>query len=247
MTTELATIEEAPKFIKEVTDGVAPGMENMTANDIILPRFQLCQALSPAVVEGDNNAGEILNSLSGEIIIAKDENLDIIPLFHYKEWIQWGDREANEGMLERSIDPTSRLAQMAAQGATRTTAGGKEVRIVTEYHCFVCLMPSVSLKIPITLSCCKTSYKTGKKLLSLAKFRGNYALYAGMYELSGKLTKNRAGQQYYILDIENHGWVKDKALYAMAEEVYGQMKSAYDERRLATDQQGDEPVEETEM
>ena len=245
---ELAKIDEqAPKFITEVADGVAPGMENMRNSDVVVPRFRLMQSLSPMVVERKALAGQILNSLTDELVVDFEASIPVIPIFHYIQWIQWGDREANEGMIDQSLDPDGSLAQMAARRETRVNTKGKEVQVVTEYHNFICICPDISVKIPIALSCAKTSFKTGKKLLGMARFRGNYPLFAGMYSLKPKLEKNKDGQQYYIFDVENAGWVKDKALFNICQEMYEFLKTAHEERRLHADQSEEVPVEETEM
>jgi hypothetical protein len=179
------------------------GFEDVQAGDLLIPRLVLMQALSPAVVEGSRKAGEVINSLTGEVWIEKERVAVFSPVFHYKEWIIWGDRDEGQGILERSTDPSSELALTAAR-QTRNEAGDL---LVTEYHNFIAVLRERGPSKPVVLGCARTNFKHGRKLLGLAKYRGNYALYAGTYSVGAVLETNKRGQSYYAWGFENVGWV----------------------------------------
>ncbi len=227
-----ADLIEAPAYLQQKE---APlGMENMRPEDMLIPRVVLMQALSPSVVEGSNRPGELVNSLSREVIVGVDDSpMAFIPIFHYLEWIKWGDREKNEGMLDRSLDGDGALAMSAMRGE-RLQRGGKDVMVVTEYHNFICLMPEISLVAPIMIGCCRTNHKKGKQLLTLSKYRGKYDLFAGRYTITSTDEKNKVGQQYKVFNFENAGWSTEDE-NSLASKLYPGVKEAYDNRALKVD------------
>lgn len=231
------TNNNVPAFIKESNEG----FENMRAGDMILPRMILMQALSPKVVDKKFTSGTVINSLTDEVVIGEGEKIAFVPIFHYLEWIEWGDKKLNEGIKGRSLDPSSALAQSAARNEKRMNSEGKEVWKVTEYHNFVCVIPEMGL-MPIVISCSKTNNRKGKKLLSLAKMRGNYPLYAGMYSMEALLTQNKRNEKYYVYEFDNAGWVASAEELAEYKKLYDVLKSAHDQKRIVTDQHDDEEL-----
>jgi hypothetical protein len=240
---------EVPNFIAQTPSGqIAPGFENTRSGDIILPRLVLMQALSPDVVEKRNSSGQILNSVTRELMLDEDEYRKFIPLYHYLEWIKWGDKKKNESILAMSLDPDGELAQSAMKGEKRINAEGKEVRVVTEYHNFIVVFPDMVPMIPVVISCSKSNHRRAKQLLSLARFRGNYPLYSGQYTLKAEMTENKDHQKYYVYGFENAGWVANAELLEEITDLHVRMKEAFKSRRLATDHSHeDESAPETEL
>jgi len=239
---------EVPSFLMPTASGnVAPGFENVRSGDIILPRLVLMQALSPDVVEKKCDSGQIINSVTKELILEEEERGVFVPLYHYLEWIKWGDRKKNESVLGMSLDPDGELAQSSMKGEKRINAEGREVRVVTEYHNFIVVFPKMKPMIPLVISCSKTNHRRGKQLLSLARFRGHFPLYAGMYSLRSEIAENKEHQKYYAYAFENAGWVTSKEMLEEMAEMHRTMKDAFLSRRLQADlsQEASEP--ETEM
>lgn len=244
---ELATTpEETPSWLKPVGENeVVEGMENMRPGDLLVPRLVLMQGLSPQVVEGEKVAGEVLNSLTAELILEKNAIKEFVPVYHYLEWIKWDDRETGGGIQARSLDPEGELAQMAMRQVKRTNSKGNEVLVVTEYHNFIVLFPDDKQPIPHVISCAKTNIKKGKKLLGLARFRGRYPLFAGKYTVQAILERNSKNQTYYVFEFTNAGWAS-KENYKEYEKLYTTLKEAYQQRRLVSDQEVEHPIESNE-
>ena len=222
----------APDYLQQSD---APlGMQNMRPEDMLIPRVTLMQALSPSVVEGQHRPGVLINSLSKEVIAEIDASVAIIPIFHYLEWLKWGDRDLNEGILDRSLDPDGALATSCARG-DKIQRGGKEVMVVTECHNFICLMPDISLTAPIMIGCSRSNHKKGKQLLTLSKYRGKYDLFAGRYMLSSADEKNKKNQIYKVFDFQNAGWASSDE-HELCAKLYPGIKEAYDSRALKVDE-----------
>lgn len=229
---------QLPAHILEDEELGAVGLENMEARDMVIPRLVLMQGLSPQVTEGEATIGQIYNSVTREMLLDRDEECFFIPIYHYKEWIQWADRSSNQGIADRTMDPESEMAQSAMRGDTRENSEGREVRIVTEYHNFVVFLPHVSLEYPMILGCCRTNYKKGRQLLALARYRGNRPLFAGRYTLTTAEEVNRKNQKYQIFNFENAGWAEAEE-YEASKAMYDVVKEAYKQRRLSADHSDD--------
>lgn len=243
--------KELPSWIEKTEEGeVAKGLENMRPTDVLVPRLVLLQAMSPQVQEGGMPVGALLNSVTQEVVLPKGESLEFTIVYHYLEWFKWADRDSTgERILDRSLDPDGALAHSAMQMEKRNDSNGKEVMVVTEYHNFLCLIPSISEDYPFVISCAKTNSKKAKKLLGLCKFRGGVPIFAGKYSVHTFLETSNVGNKYYVFEFENAGWT-DEELYKQSEKMYPELAKAYRERRLMAHVDSDEPESthpETEM
>jgi len=232
--------DDAPSYLAPVADGEAvPGLENVRPQDILIPRLVLMQALSPQVVEKNFESGDIINSISGELVLEVDKEIEFIPIYHYLEWIQWGDRDAGGGIQDRSLDPDGQLAQMSNKMVKHTTAEGKEVFTVTEYHNFVCVFVEDDKLEPIVISCAKSNIKHAKKFIGLIRMRGRFPMYAGKYCLQSALETNPQNQKYYVYKFTNAGWCPKELLEPLGK-IYEMLRDAFQERRLLSHQMEDE-------
>ncbi len=74
------------------------GFENQSAEDYTVPFIQILQALSPQVEEGDQKSGEILNTVTGEIVTGK-EGVVFIPATTKHEFVEWVPRKKGGGFV----------------------------------------------------------------------------------------------------------------------------------------------------
>lgn len=222
---QTTAMTKAPDFIPTSGDG----FENVRGKDLAPPRLQLMQAMSPAIVneEGDFKIGDVVNSLTGELVFSRDQEISFVPVYHFVSWIEWGE----DSMLDISMDPNSEIARAAALGE-KTMRDGKEVLRVTEYHNFFIIATPIEEPLEMFhLAFAKTNYKIGRKLIGLAKMRGHYPLYAGQYKLSSENEENKRGQKYRVFGVRNDGWVDEPTLKVAAEQ-YDIISKAMKENRV---------------
>lgn len=215
-------------------DGSQAGLENMDARDLIIPRLMLMQGQSPQVQEGMARLGQVFASTTNEQVLDVDETCEFIPVYHYKEWIEWADRESGEGILDRSVDPDGELAMASARSERRTTSEGKEVFRVTEYHNFIVVLPHLGLDRLLVISCARSNHKHGRALLAMARYRAGAPLFAGKYRLGARLEQNRRGQKYMVFSFENAGWA-DEEQFAAVKAHYTSIRAAWQKRLLTAD------------
>jgi hypothetical protein len=166
---------------------------NISQDDLILPRTELLQALSPTVVSGDAKPGEIVNNISKDVY-AKPV---IVPLVVTKNWIRWRSREEGGGMVWRSNDPTDpKVIEESKWGADGTKP------LCTAYLNFLCIIEGDDM--PIIVSFSNTSYNAGKKLLTLCKMSPTGSLAASRYELLANSRTNNMGT-FFVYDVKKIG------------------------------------------
>lgn len=192
----LVIASDIPDFMTEQLqaspDLVGGGLSNIRSKDVTIPRVQLMQAMSKLVAtEGKFKSGDMVHNIDQKLIAEPDAPVKIVVIKHYLQWIEWKDRDVNNGGInDSSLDENSALARRYARGETSRPwldeAGNRVMKTVKvkgvptqvecdltliEYHNFVVLMPEISASAPILISCGKTNWKHGKNLCSRMKTR----------------------------------------------------------------------------
>ena len=217
-------MEPAPDFAQDSN----AGLEKIGSQDLAWPRAMLIQKTSKLLEDRNANVrfGDVINDLTGEKICDPETEVDIVPFFHFKSWIEWADLDDGGGVVRASLDEKSDVA-MDFVNQKRNASGGL---LVTEYHNFLCLLPDRKddsgkpqvVLVPMS----KTSHKTGKKLIMLARMRGK-ALYAGRYTLSTKqVNKGDKGWVEFTIENATDKWVRDRALYDLAQKLHEDAKAS---------------------
>jgi len=183
--------------VKQPTEVAVPVVNkeidrNVGNEDLILPRLELLQALSPSVVKDGATPGIIVNNLTKEDLGSPT----IVPIYLTKNWIRWRPRHEGGGMVWRSDDPTDpKVIEESKWGAD----GAKP--LATAYLNFLCLVSGDSM--PVIVSFCNTSYKTGRKLLTLVKMSPGH-LFDSRFELSATSQTNNKGT-FFVFDVKKIG------------------------------------------
>ena len=170
-------------------------------SDIIIPRAKLIQKMSVEFGEGVKE-GAIINSVTKEILPSI-----FTPIFIYKEFVRFDD---NKTMLWKSTDPKDpRVIKEAAFGEN-----GEAPLAMTTLNFFSMFD---GLPMPVIVSFGKSSYKTGKQLLSLARFSGQ-DMFARKYTLGSKKVDNPKGS-FCIFTVNPAGFVTE-ADYIIANQLW---------------------------
>ena len=213
------------------------GFEEKTEReDLLLPRAMLLQALSPQVVDGVEGckSGIVINSITNEALPET-----FIPIFKYTEFLKFNPRDPkaegydpaydNGALIWRTNDPTDpRTAECKfGEDGSKPTA----MKVMN----FLCLFPGVPM--PIVLGFSKTSYKAGKKLISLAQFSGG-DMFSRVYKLTTKQAESN-GNKYFVLEV---GLIRkaNQEEYKIAEAMYQSFRG----KDLQVHEAGEETITE---
>ena len=182
--------------------GFEEGYDN---KDLIIPRVKLLQAQSPEVTAEDSTlkAGQIINSLTKEVL----PNL-FVPIFFGTNWIKFNPRDVKDPTFNVAYEPGATIHRTKDPNDPIVIAEGEfgangEKPTITKFLNFFCYFPGV--KFPLIMSFSKTSYKTGKELLSLARFFGD-DMFNHQYKVVAKRVEDNAHNSvYYVYKVEQAG------------------------------------------
>lgn len=211
-----AIASDMPDFLKNMTGG--RGSENVTTDDLVIPRLELVQALSPcrkktdpAYISGAEE-GMLYNNVTRELY---GDNVKVVPVYFRKEYIVWKARELGGGFI--GAFPSQAEAESAAQAQENPS----DYRINdTANHFCLLVKPNGDVE-EIVVSMAVTKLKVSRKWNSLVRMAGGDS-FSRVYELGSAIEQNKLGQDYYNLTVKLVGFPTE-AIYHRAESLYDQV------------------------
>lgn len=199
-------------------DGTGAGNENVSADDMTIPRLDLIQQLSPQLdpsspkfIEGVK-LGDIVDSLSGEVF----RSVFLMNLRFEIKWQVFKDRKLGGG-FEGSFDTEAQaLAHLDENNLPRANYN------VTETAIHTCLMldDQGTPKQPVLLYLSGSKMKVSKGWNSMITLKNPKAdRFASVWCVTAVPEKNRQGQPYQNFKVDFAGWAPE-AQYAAAKEAY---------------------------
>jgi len=231
-TTELTTRNEtALTSAREdfIEKGDLSGTEDITADDLRLPRLAFAQGLSEQMQEGNSNyiaelrMAEMFNDLTSEIY--GKGPMTFVPVKREVRYIEFAPREDGGGLLDPDVPPGDpRTKWSVVDGRRVPPAATKFVEFV------VLLLKGEDPPEPIVLSIKDTNKfnrRAAERLTGFIKLRQK-PIYAGLYTIQSKNEKNDKGT-FAVPVIGNAGnlddknvpdemWERHKRLYAYAQQ-----------------------------
>lgn len=182
-------------------EGQTWGAEEISNEDIIIPKIMLMQPMSELVTDGIASIGEFRDSLNKDKKIGDSKTpVSIIVFGSFKTWVEFKD---GEYLTTKPMTPeNSGLPQeeIVEEGAVITRD-----RVMN----FYCLRPEdieAGEAFPYVLACRRTSYGAGKKIAThlkkLQMFRKPAA--AKVFSLSSRKETNDKGT-FFVMDIDVKG------------------------------------------
>jgi len=212
--TSLAVQDQLPDFLRE-KQGSARGRENVGVEDLVIPRLELIQDLSPArkrndpaYIEGAQE-GMLFNNVTRELY---GESVLVIPVGYVKEWLLWKDRKAGGGF--GGAFPSER----AAIDARDLLEDGDSYEVVDTGQQFCLLIKPDGTLEEIVVSMAKSKAKVSRKWNSLIRI-ANGDSFSRVYKLKAVEDQNKQGQSYFNFDVSAAGYPTEAA-YKRAEAMY---------------------------
>lgn len=148
-------------------DGMSTGLENITAQDLLIPRLTILQGLSPQVSQGspeydpEARVGEIYDVGLQERFPG---SVQFIPVHYEKKWLEWAPRASGKGLVKiHDTDAILDQAEKDDKGKMALKNGNYIAETAQLYGINVtadnrkCFLPMVS-----------TQLKKARRLLTLA-------------------------------------------------------------------------------
>lgn len=225
--------DEVPDFLKNQT--TARGSENVGADDLVIPRLELVQDLSPCRKKSDPNyiegieEGMLYNNVTRQNY--GTEAL-VIPVYFRKEWLIWKDRTEGGGF--RGAFPS----EAEANAAMAELEDGDKCEVVdTAQHFCLLIQPETGKVEEIVISMNKSKMKVSRKWNSLVRMNGGDS-FARVYRIGTVSEKNSKNQDYYNFVVSPAGF-PTKELYQRAEKLYDAIASGAVQVNRDFEQTGD--------
>lgn len=209
-----AVQNEVPDWLKDKM-GQTSGSENVNSDDLIIPRLELVQALSKCrqkrdaqYIEGAEE-GMLYNNLTREL---HGEEVLVVPVFFKKEYLVWRDQELGGGFAG------SHETQALAEDERAQQENPDEWESVETHLHFCMLIREDGGTEEVVLSMAKSKIRKSKAWNSLIRINGG-PRYSRVYKVAGVEAKNDKNQDYFNIDITNHGFVSEEVFH-QAEETY---------------------------
>lgn len=234
--------DEVPDYLK---GGEGRGNENVTMDDLVIPRLEIVQGLSPALKRNDPGyiegaqLGDIINSVTrrnyGQVVY-------LVNIHFSMQYLVWQMRRYNDANgKEVNTDggffgafPTmdEALARAAQEGGE---AAGIEVLDTPQHVCLV-VDPVTGEVEEAMVSMPRTKAKISRQWNSLIKLAGGDR-FSRVYAV-GTDMESKNGNDYYNFTVKQAGFVS-KELYERAGKMYEAIASG--ERRVVMDVDGLNP------
>lgn len=225
-TTAVATQDDLPDYMKK---GTARGSENVGTSDVVIPRIELAQALSPCLnrnkpeyIEGAQ-AGMFFNSVTRELY---GERVTVVPVFFKKQWLVWKDREQGGGFRGAHDSPQEAALRIKEEPADQQ----KYFEATETAQQLVLVVKGDGSTEEAVISMARTKLKVSKQWNSMIRLAGGDR-FSRMYDLVGVEESSDKGD-FYNISILANGFVSEET-YHKAEALYEAIASG--ERNLNVD------------
>ena len=216
-----AVSDDRPAFLKEGNRG----SENVTTSDLVIPRLEVVQSLSPArnkahpdYIEGAEE-GMLYNNVTRELY---GESVTVVPAFFMKEWLIWKDRKKGGGFRGAFPNKTD------AEGALRSLKNSEGKPEPAEDYAVLdtaqnfCLLIAGDKLQQIVISMAKSKMKVSRKWNSMIALSGDDS-FSRAYRVDAVADKNQNNQDFYNIKVTPLGFVSE-SIYTAAEKMYETLK-----------------------
>lgn len=215
---QMSFTDQLPDFLRD-SGGGDRGRENVGVDDIVIPRLELVQDLSPArkrndpaYIEGAQEGmlyNNITRALYGTEVMA-------VPVAFRKEWLLWKPRKEGGGF------GGAYNSEQEAERARVRMDEGDSYEVVDTHQMFCLIVTEDGSTEEVVVSMAKSKAKVARKWNSLIRI-ANGDSFSRVYKVSAVPDQNNKGQGYFNLDVKPAGYPSE-ALYRKAEAMYEAFK-----------------------
>lgn len=209
-----AEVEQLPAFLQGKV-GSTLGRENVESADLIVPRLEIVQAISPcrkkndpAFIEGAEE-GMMFNNVTRELY---GHTVFLIPVYFKKEWVIWKDRKKGGGFRGAFEN------QSEALNALNNLEDGADCEVQDTAQQFCLLVHPDGKLEEIVVSMNKSKLKTSRKWNSLIRMT-NLDSFSRQYLVGTVEETNKNNDQYHNFNVATGPYVTDTQ-YANARQLY---------------------------
>jgi hypothetical protein len=212
----LVFADEVPDYIKQ---GGNRGSEEVKSTDMILPRLEIVQALSP--IKDDNEdakEGYLFNSVTQEVI---GDLAYFVPVYFRLEYLIWKSQEEGGGFFG-----SFNSKEEADARRLEVIEGGEEpenIEIVDTPVQYGLRITPDGVCEQIVISMAKTKAKVSRKWNAMIQIAGGDR-FSRVYKLTTFKDENKKGQKFFNYIVQPAGFTPER-VYREAERLYEVLKT----------------------
>lgn len=213
---EATFMQEAPAYINTSS---ARGSEEVGSADMVLPRLEIIQALSPIKeTNEDAREGLLFNSVTEEIL---GDMIYFVPVYYRMEYLVWRAQDKGGGFLG-----SFSTAAEAERRKTQAVAEGDDIDAIeivdTPVQYGMRVEPSGHFE-QIVISMAKTKAKVSRRWNAMIQIAGGDR-FSRVYKISTFRDENKKGQKFFNYVVQPAGFTPEK-VYREAERLYEVLKT----------------------
>jgi hypothetical protein len=236
--TDLVFMDAVPEYMRQGNRGA----ENVGNEDLVIPRIELVQALSPARKKSDAayiegaEEGMLFNNVTRALY---GTEVTVVPVYYTKQYLVWKDRKTGGG---GSNGFRGAFNTKAEADAAIAALGEEGLEAVDTAQHFVLVHHDGAWQEAV-LSMSKSKMKVSKRWNSLMRLT-NTDSFSRAYKLSSVTETNARNESYFNYGITALGFVP-KEVYERAEKLYETVRAGA--VKVSSDFDGEStPAEDTE-
>jgi hypothetical protein len=220
-TTAMAVMTDRPAYLPAVTEGAQTrGSENVGAEDLVIPRIEIVQDLSPcrkktepSYIEGAEE-GLMYNNVTRRLY---GREVTVVPVMFRKEYLIWKDRKQGGGF--RGAFSTGEEAKQAHAALDPQERDFCEITDTGQQFVMVIYNDNGVTRVEeAVISMAKSKMKVSRNWNSLIRINGGDR-FSRAYKLTTVAEKNTSNQSYFNFQVTNLGYAPEM-VYRKAEELY---------------------------
>lgn len=221
--------DQLPEYLKQ-QQGSARGRENVGIDDLVIPRLEVIQDLSPARKKQDPNyipgaeEGMLYNNVTRELY---GTEVLVVPVGFVKEWLLWKDRDKGGGF------GGAYASEQLAIEARNELEDGEDYEVVDTNQQFCLLIKPDGSTEEIVVSMAKSKAKVSRKWNSLIRI-ANGDSFSRVYKIKAVADKNKQNQDFFNIDVSAAGFPAEP-VYRKAERMYQALASGTVKADRSTD------------
>jgi hypothetical protein len=224
--TKLVPKQFATTLPAHLQTGVATGNENITADDIQIPRIKLLQKMSPEIDEGSPRfipaakPGMLLNSVTNET----SEEIYCMNMFFESGVTVFKQRDLGGGFFGNFLTEDDAKNALTREGMD---IGEYDIAATHTHTLLLINAETMTIEMPAVMDFASSKLKVSRSWNSDLQLKcGNTTpRFGAIYRMFGKMDRNPKGQTWHNVDFTHVGWA-DAKMFEEASNHYERMHSS---------------------
>jgi len=139
------------------------GTEDLKSENVLIPRLALMQGQSKLVQDEKAKIGDIVDTVTGEVLGSASNPIEIIPIMQFDKWTLF-HKEEGQWVYTGAVDATAANSGWHREWEGKSADGREEKRVYSLL--FYVLLAKNFKTLPYLVTFKSTSLKTGKALMN---------------------------------------------------------------------------------